>query len=294
MSDWIAIDAMSYAMGSEAFYPEEGPVHEVSVDAFLLARAPVTNAEFAAFVAATGWVTVAERPLDPADFEVRLESTQPGSLVFTPTSGPVDLDDWRHWWRWVPGASWRRPFGPGSDLSRKDDHPVVQVCHADADAYAAWAGARLPSEVEWEAAARGGLSGATYAWGEQPHGQPELRANTWQGRFPYDNRGALGFAGTSPVGTFAPNSFGLVDMIGNVWEWTSSPWTDRHRPSVEVEASSCACSPSAAPAPGRLVLKGGSHLCSPDYCLRYRPAARSPQDPHSATTHIGFRLARSA
>ena len=286
----VRLDGGAFQMGS-GFYPEEGPVHEGWVAPFSIDTHAVTNDQFATFVADTDYVTVAERPLDPALFPgAELESLEPGSLVFTATTGPVDLRDWRQWWAWVPGASWREPHGRGSSLDGLGQHPVVQVAFEDASAYAAWAGKRLPSEMEWEFAARGGLVGATYAWGEEPNG-PELRANSWQGRFPYINTGAAGWVGTSPVGTFAPNAFGLFDMTGNTWEWTGDLWTDQHIPMEQA----CACGPSGETAEGiaQRVLKGGSHLCAPEYCLRYRPAARSPQADDSATTHIGFRCAQS-
>jgi sulfatase modifying factor 1 len=219
----------------------------------------------------------------------------PGSLVFRPTSGPVDLRDWRQWWDWVPGANWRHPFGPDSGIEDRLDHPVVQVAYPDAAAYAHWAGRRLPTEAEWEYAARGGAT-TTYAWSDDVALGGQLMANTWQGRFPYRNDGALGWVGTSPVGTFPANGFGLVDMIGNVWEWTTTQFSAHHRLDGPVE--SCCGPPGAAwPATSDLApdptinqtLKGGSHLCAPEYCLRYRPAARSPQSQDSATTHIGFR-----
>lgn len=289
MTDWIRLEGAAFRMGSEDFYPEEGQVHEARVEPFELSRYAVTNREFAAFVDATGYVTVAERELDPADFPgAELASLEPGSLVFTPTDGPVDLRDWRQWWRWIPGASWRHPRGPGSDLSGRDEHPVVQVAFEDATVYAAWAGGRLPTEVEWEFAARGGLDGATFAWGDEPN--DGTRANSWQGRFPYDNTGAgtEGWVYTAPVGSFPPNGYGFHEMTGNTWEWTSSAWSSRH----EV-ASHCGCGPKGdASDAGQRVLKGGSHLCAPEYCLRYRPAARSAQTEDSATTHIGLRVAR--
>jgi formylglycine-generating enzyme len=310
-ADLVRIDGGTFRMGSEHFYPEEGPVVEVTVAPFEICRTQVTNREFARFVDATGYVTTAERAPDPDEFPgADPEVLVPGSLVFTPTEGPVDLRDWRQWWRWQPGASWRHPAGPGSSLDGIEDHPVVQVSFEDAAAYAAWAGLRLPTEAEWEIAARGGLDGATYTWGGEA--QDGTRANTWQGRFPYLNTGAGSgsWVGTAPVGSFPPNGFGLLDMAGNVWEWTTEPWTDQHRrPALAVSrpehACTCGCGPSdgrspadgrshadAGAAPERLVLKGGSHLCAPEYCLRYRPAARSPQTPDSSTTHIGFRCAR--
>ena len=206
-------------MGSTSFYPEEAPIHTVTVDAFAVERHPVTNAQFAEFATATGYVTVAEQPIDPALYPgADPAGLQPGAMVFRPTAGPVDLRDWRQWWVWVPGASWRHPFGPDSDVADRADHPVVQVAYPDAAAYARWAGRRLPTEAEWEYAARGGAT-TTYVWGdeEKPGGKP--MANTWQGRFPYRNDGALGWVGTSPVAAFPPNGFGLFDMVGNVWEF---------------------------------------------------------------------------
>ncbi len=293
MSDtgFVALPGGAFTMGSDRHYPEEAPSREVTVAGFEIGATAVTNAQYAAFVDATGYVTVAERPPDPADLPgADPADLVPGSLVFRATDGPVDLRDWRRWWAWVPGAWWRRPRGPESDLSDRADHPVVQVAHEDAVAYATWTGARLPTEAEWEYAARGGLEGATYAWGEEAN-DGGRHANTWQGRFPYRNDGAAGWRGTASVGSFAPNGFGLHEMTGNTWEWTSTAWTRSHR-----VAPACACSP--APDAGGTdgaevrVLKGGSHLCAPEYCLRYRPAARSPQSTDSATTHLGFRCVR--
>lgn len=274
-------------MGSTSFYPEEAPVHTATVAGFAVERHPVTNAQFAEFVAATGYVTVAEQPLDPALYPgVAPADLQPGALVFSPSTGPVDLRDWRQWWDWSPGASWRHPFGPGTGVDDKADHPVVQVAHPDAAAYARWAGRRLPSEAEWEYAARAG-STSTYAWGDEVTPGGRLMANTWQGRFPYRNDGALGWNRTSPVGTFPANDFGLVDMIGNVWEWTATQYTAHHR--LDEPVKSC-CTPTGLADPTvNQTLKGGSHLCAPEYCHRYRPAARSTQSQDSATTHIGFR-----
>lgn len=304
----LHIPAGEFRMGSEDFYPDEGPAHQVRVLPFDLDDRPVTNADFAVFVAATGYVTVAERPLDPVEFpDLPPGDLAPGALVFTPSPGPVDLGDWRQWWHWSPGACWRHPLGPASSLEGKEDHPVVQVSFADAAAYAAWTGKRLPDEAEWEFAARGGLSDAfSYAWGNEVRPDGVLMANTWQGRFPYLRTGANGWKGTSPVGTFPANGYGLSDMIGNVWEWTSTYYAARHAVEATAPADDaaggCACTPhrdrapeSAEPGSGvpRRVLKGGSHLCAPEYCLRYRPAARSPQAEDTATSHIGFRCARS-
>ncbi|WP_431235265.1 formylglycine-generating enzyme family protein [Mycolicibacterium psychrotolerans] len=286
LTELVEVPGGAFRMGSTSFYPEEAPIHTVTVDAFAIERHPVTNAQFAEFVAATGHVTVAEKSLDPALYPgVPQADLQPGALVFRPTAGPVDLRDWRQWWHWAPGANWRAPFGPGSDIADKADHPVVQVAYPDAAAYARWAGRRLPTEAEWEYAARAG-STTDYAWGAEPTVDGSLMANTWQGRFPYCNDGALGWTGTSPVGTFPPNGFGLVDMIGNVWEWTTTRFSAHH---LLNQKNGC-CPPPTEPDPAvSQALKGGSHLCAPEYCHRYRPAARSPQSQDTSTTHIGFR-----
>ena len=289
----ISVPGGAFRMGSEDFYPEEGPITHRTVASFELDRAPVTNAQFADFVGDTGYVTVAEIAPDPHFFpDADPTLLVPGSLVFRRTEGPVDLRDWRQWWEWTPGAQWRHPHGRKSDLIDKAEHPVVQVAFHDANAYAHWAGKRLPTEDEWEFAARGGLDGATFAWGNST--PDRLMANIWQGDFPWRNVGAAGWFGTSPVGSFDPNGYGLVDMIGNTWEWTSQAWTPRHSPSsIYPVKEGCTCGPALDGPRRSRVLKGGSHLCAPEYCLRYRPAARSQQDEDSATTHIGFRCARS-
>jgi formylglycine-generating enzyme required for sulfatase activity len=268
-------------MGSEEFYPEERPVREVSVDGFWIDVHPVTVAEFRRFAKATGHVTVAERTPERADYpDADPQLLVPGSLVFRPTRGPVDLRDFSNWWAYVPAACWRSPEGGGSDAYTRARHPVVHVAYEDAAAYAAWAGKTLPTEAEWERAARGGLDGKRFAWGDEF--DPRL-ANTWQGEFPWQNLLTDGFAGTSPVGSFPPNGYGLYDVTGNVWEWTTD-WFEGHAPSSPC----CAGSDPGAEIPRR-VIKGGSHLCAPNYCLRYRPAARQAEAVDTSTSHIGFR-----
>jgi formylglycine-generating enzyme len=303
--EMIDIGAGRFLMGSEQFYPEEAPVREVAVSAFAIDRGPVTVARFARFVQDTGYVTVAERPPDPAEYpDADPSLLVDGSIVFQPTPGPVSLDDPDQWWAYVPGADWRHPWGPRSDNSGRADHPVTHVAYEDAEAYAAWAGKRLPSEAEWEFAARGGLEGAVFAWGDEQEPNGELMANFWQGEFPWRNTGAKRWRGTSPVGLFPANGYGLHDVTGNVWEWTSDYYSARGA-GADAAASPC-CAPADprvdSPAgsfdvgrPGahipRRVIKGGSHLCAPTYCLRYRPAARQPEAVDTSTSHIGFRCA---
>ncbi|HTO64738.1 MAG TPA: formylglycine-generating enzyme family protein [Bradyrhizobium sp.] len=300
-ADEVWIPGGTFVMGSDRHYPEEAPTHRVTVDGFWMDAHTVTNADYAAFVAATGYVTVAERPLDPRDYPDAVpELLKPGALVFRKASGPVDKRDLKNWWRYVPGADWRHPLGPGSGIENLENHPVVHVAYEDAEAYAAWAGKALPTEAEWEFAARGGLEGATYCWGEEfePGGKP--MANTWQGEFPWQNLLKDGFERTAPVGSFPPNGYGLFDMAGNVWEWTSDWFAARH----SADAAKACCvpkNPRGGPIEGsyeprqpnvripRKVVKGGSFLCSPSYCMRYRPAARQPQMIDSAMSHIGFR-----
>ncbi len=300
--DMVWLPGGTFRMGSDHHYPEEAPAHEVTVAGFWIDRTPVTNRQFEAFVAATGYTTVAEIAPRAEDYPGALpELLQPGSLVFTPTPGPVRLDDWTQWWRWIFGADWRHPTGPGSSLDELWDHPVVQLALADVEAYCAWAGTELPTEAEWEYAAWGGNSGHEFAWGDDLEPGGRHMANVWQGPFPHANSGADGFIRTSPVGHFPANGFGLFDMIGNVWEWTADWWTARHAPArsccgsdrgrLDPRAASIDPAMPDIPIPRR-VLKGGSHLCAPSYCRRYRPAARHAQAIDSASTHIGFRTIR--
>jgi len=302
--DMVWVSGGSFQMGSEDFYSEERPLQRVEVDGFGIDRYPVTASQFRRFVRETGYVTVAERPLDPSDFPgADPRDLVPGSLVFHKTAGPVDLDDVRAWWDYMPGAYWRRPGGKGTTINGRDRHPVVHIAYEDAVAYAAWAGKELPTEAEWEYAARGGLEGAIFSWGNDhlPGGRP--MANSWQGEFPWQNLKLDGYEGTSPVGSFPPNGHGLYDMCGNVWEWTCDPFIV---PGAATVDSPC-CAPrnpqetsperaSTLGEPGehirRKVIKGGSHLCAPNYCLRYRPAARQAETVDTSTSHIGFRCVR--
>ena len=296
----VLIAGAQFQMGSEEFYPDERPVHDRMVRSFWIDRCEVTNEQYQEFVGSTGYVTVAERDLDAAAFPgADPADLVPGALVFTPTPGPVDLGDWRNWWRWTPGASWRSPFGPDSSIDDRMQHPVVHVAFEDAVAYADWAGLRLPTEAEHEFAARGGVDGARFAWGDEPYPGSLPQANTWLGHFPYDNRGV---GSTATVGSYPANGYGLLDMIGNVWEWTSDYYTPRHirfsdKPVDRGKRRNLLAVASAEeglPGIPRRVLKGGSFLCSPEYCLRFRPAARSPQAEDTGMSHVGFRCARDA
>ncbi len=290
VKNMVAILGDAFRMGSDRFYPEETPVREVSVGGFWIDRHPVTVAEFRRFVKDTGYVTSAEQAPAAEDYpDADPDLLVPGSLVFRKTGGPVPLDDYRNWWAWVPRADWRHPEGPGSTVGGRERHPVTHVTHADATAYAAWAGKSLPTEAEWEYAARGGLDQATYTWGDDFAPKGRLMANTWQGEFPWQNLLLDRYEGTSPVETYPPNGYGLYDMAGNVWEWTDDWFA--HRPRAGRPACCAPQTPRAAdgePFPRR-VIKGGSHLCAPNYCLRYRPAARQGEAIDTSTGHIGFR-----
>jgi formylglycine-generating enzyme len=291
----------TFRMGSEDFYPEERPVHEVSVEGFWMDRCAVTNAQFERFVDSTGYVTLAERPINAADFPgAPAENLVPGSMLFQKGAGAVNLKDYKNWWAWAPGTSWRHPHGPRSSLEGFELHPVVHVAYEDAEAYARWRSKDLPTEAEWEFAARGGLDGKKFTWGNEHFPSGQAMANSWQGEFPWQNLLLDGYEGTAPVGSFPPNGYGLLDMAGNVWEWTS----DWYVPRLADEPRVC-CGPTVNPRvvvpdksydPGqpqfripRKVVKGGSFLCAPNYCLRYRPAARQPQMLDTGMSHIGFR-----
>ena len=290
-----------FTMGSEKFYPEEAPSRKVRVDAFLIDETPVTNADFAHFVEATGYRTFAEIAPDPRDYPGMLpHMAQAGSAVFNRTATPVDTSDPSQWWSYVFGADWRHPLGPDSSLDGLEDHPVVHVAFQDVEAYAAWAGKAIPTEAEWEFAARGGLEGKEFAWGDELAPDGAMMANFWQGLFPYANQLLDGWERTSPVRAYVPNGYGLYDMIGNVWEWTK----DWYAPAKSERKAKGACCIPANPRGGlkndsyepgtraripRKVLKGGSHLCAPSYCQRYRPAARHPEPIDTTTSHVGFR-----
>jgi len=287
VTDFGWIPPQTAVVGSDDHYPEEGPAREVTVDGFWMQRHPVTNAQFGEFVTATGYLTVAERPIDPDEHPgAPAENLVPGSMVFRRTDGPVDLRHLNLWWRWTPGASWERPRGPRSSVRGREDHPVVHIAFEDAAAYARWAGYDLPTEPQWEVAARGGLAHAVYTWGDEPEGRRERLANYWHGEFPYLPE--TGYGQSTPVGSFPPNAYGLHDMAGNVWEWTSD-WYGATR-----DVQPCCAADSHDPdqpqfAVPRKVIKGGSFLCADSYCKRYRPAARRPQHVDTGMSHIGFR-----
>jgi formylglycine-generating enzyme required for sulfatase activity len=298
----VWIPGGTFRMGSDKHYPEEAPVHRVSVDGFWMQPTTVTNRQFRAFVEATGHITFAEKAPDPKDYPGALANMlKAGSLVFKAPGRPVDLRDWGQWWNFEFGANWRRPYGRNTTNRGLDDHPVVHVAYQDALAYARWLNADLPTEAEWEFAARGGLDGAEYAWGDtglNPEGRE--MCNIWQGQFPNENLKLDGYERTAPVGSFPPNGYGLFDMTGNVWEWTSDFYAPRH---TEEPAKACCIpkNPRGAAEDAsfdprqpqvripRRVIKGGSFLCAPNYCRRYRPAARHAEPVDTSTCHLGFR-----
>jgi formylglycine-generating enzyme len=299
VDDVVDIPGGMLRMGSTDFYPEEQPVRDVQIAAFRIDRTLVTNRQFSRFVDATGYVTLAEQPIDPSAYpDAESALLVPGAAVFVAPSRGARLTDFHDWWRYVPGACWRKPEGVKNVFAGRLDHPVTCVAYEDAAAFARWAGKRLPTEAEWEWAARGGLVGATYAWGNEWMPKGKAMANTWRGNFPDRDLRPKGMYRTSCVSSYPPNDFGLFDMIGNVWEWTSS-W---YRSTGDDSVDNRCCSPPADsdddtnPA-GRIprrVLKGGSFLCAANYCARYRPAARQPQTIDTASVHIGFRCAADA
>ncbi|MHB1559900.1 MAG: formylglycine-generating enzyme family protein [Isosphaeraceae bacterium] len=307
----VWIPGGEFVMGTDdaSAWPEEKPAHRVRVDGFWLDRTEVTNAAFRRFVETTGYVTTAEKPPSLDDIMSQVapgtpppdpDSLVPGSLVFTPPAGEVDLRDFSQWWAWVPGANWRHPEGPSSSIGGRDDHPVVHVSWDDAVAYARWAGKRLPTEAQWEFAARGGLDGRPYVWGDEPPSDRHLPANIWQGRFPAVNTAEDGFARTAPVGRFSANGYGLHDMAGNAWEWCSD-WFDRdlYRRRARSGTAVNPIGPEHSndplhPFELRRVQRGGSFLCNDSYCSRYRPSARQGSTPDTGMSHVGFRCAISA
>ena len=296
--DMVWITGAEFLMGSDRHYPEEAPAHRVRVDGFWIDRYAVTNADFERFVDATGYLTLAEQTPDAKDYPgAKPELLKPASVVFEKPDYP-DITNPYTWWRYVLGANWRHPRGPQSSIDGLEDHPVVHVAYQDAQEYAHWRGKELPTEAEWEFAARGGLDGSEFAWGAEFTPAGKYMANTWQGVFPTENHASDGFEWTAPVGSFPPNGYGLYDMIGNVWEWTSD-WYEEHR----MHAGGCCAQEN--PRGGqrersfdprtpqiripRKVMKGGSFLCAANYCRRYRPAARMSQPIDTSTCHLGFR-----
>jgi len=299
-SEMVWISGGMFWMGSDRHYPEEAPEHQVRVDGFWIDRSPVTNRDFEQFVEKTDYVTFAEIPPNPESYPGALpEMLYAGSSVFIKPKERVSMNLY-NWWQFLRGADWRHPFGPTSSLEGLEMHPVVHIAYCDAEAYAKWAGKTLPTEAEWEFAARGGLDRAAFAWGEELLSDGRYMANTWQGEFPWNNLRSDGYESTSPVEAFPPNGYGLHDMIGNVWEWTTDWYQPKHD-AVRVKACCIPHNPRGAAEEGsydpreadlkipRKVLKGGSHLCAPNYCQRYRPAARFPQPVDTSTSHIGFR-----
>ena len=301
---WVPEGTFLMGTNDKESFPNERPAHLVQVHGFWMDEHDVTNAEFSKFVKATGYVTTAERKIDWEELKKEVPPGTPkpdesalaaGALVFTPTAGPVPLSDLSAWWRWVRGANWRHPEGPESSILGRENHPVVQVSWHDAVAYAQWAGKRLPTEAEWEFAARGGLESKRYVWGDEFKPGGQYMANTWQGLFPVTNTAEDGYVGTSPVGSFPANGYGLYDMAGNVWQWCS----DWYRVDANIEAASKnVCRDPRGPTesydPGdpyapKRVVKGGSFLCNPSYCESYRPSARRGTPPDTGSSHTGFR-----
>jgi formylglycine-generating enzyme required for sulfatase activity len=306
----VWIKGSSFSMGGDNSQagPDEYPKHRVKVNSFWIDKTEVTNAQFRKFVAATGYITTAERKPDWEELKKTLPPGTPklpdsvlvpAALVFSPTAGPVDLNDYSQWWRWVPGANWKHPEGPGSNIKGKDNYPVVQVSWYDAMAYCKWAGKRLPTEAEWEFAARGGLENNIYPWGNEPVNEGKPKANSWEGKFPYYNEQKDGYLTAAPIGSFAPNGYGLYDMAGNVWEWCSD-WYDAHY--YQTLASAVVTNPQGPaksfdpedPYTPKKSLRGGSFLCNDSYCSGYRAARRMKSSPDTGLEHTGFRCVKDA
>ena len=297
----VWIEGGEFRMGSDAF-PDALPIHRVAVDGFWIDSTEVTNAQFARFVAQTHYVTVAERVPRAEDYPgAPPENLVAGSVVFTPPGHDVPLDDHYQWWAYVHGADWRHPEGPNSSIDDRMDHPVVHVAYQDVEAYAEWADKRVPTEAEWEFAARGGLDGKPYTWGDEFQPGGKFMANTYQGSFPNRNTGEDGFVATSPVRAFPPNGYGLYGMAGNVWEWTA----DWYRPDTYAKRASTGVvvhNPTgpadsfdpSEPGVAKRVHKGGSFLCTDQYCARYMPGGRGRGVVDTGTNHLGCRLVRDA
>ncbi|WP_204104755.1 MULTISPECIES: formylglycine-generating enzyme family protein [Spirulina sp. CCY15215] len=289
--DMVWVKGGTFQMGSEKHYKEEKGVSKVKVTGFCIDQYEITNAQFAQFVKETGYITLAERPLSAEEFpNLSEEQRSPGSIVFIPPQGKQQVRE-LSWWHWVPGADWQHPTGPNSNIAEKDNYPVVQVAYKDAIAYAKWAGKSLPTEAQWEFAAQGGLEGKEFTWGNTYSAK---KANTWQGIFPYQNTEEDGYLSSAPIGSFAPNNYDLYDMAGNVWEWTQD-WYRMGHQNKTSDVDPIVSNPEDSfdprePGAAKHVIKGGSYLCAPNYCSRYRPAAREAQAPDTGTSHIGFRL----
>ncbi|MBA4136015.1 MAG: sulfatase-modifying factor protein [Opitutus sp.] len=297
-----SVDPRTEICGGNEPMDDARPLHRVRVSGFWMDRTEVTNVQFRAFVDATGYLTTAEKAPSAEDFPgVPAALLVAGSLVFSPPTSPVPLDDFRAWWRYVAGANWRNPDGPGSDLRGRDDYPVVHVSYADAVAYADWAGKRLPTEAEWEFAARGGKAGLPYTWGRELQPEGKWQANIWQGRFPAENTTADGFIGAAPVGRYAPNRFGLHDLAGNVWEWCSD-WYQADAYRERAARDEPIMNPTGPresfdplePGVSKRVQRGGSFLCSDQYCTRYWVGSRGRGEPDSSASHVGFRCVADA
>ncbi len=308
LNPMVLVPAGEFRMGADddTGMPDEYPKHLVKIDSFWIDEHEVTNAEFAAFVQATGYVTTAEKPVSkeelmqsmpPGSPEPDSLMLLPGSLVFVPTKGPVDLNDVSQWWSFERGADWRHPEGPGSNIDGKEHYPVVQISWDDAQAYAKWAGKRLPTEAEWEYAARGGLNEQPFPWGAEPPQIGKAKANIWNGHFPYENTQTDGFYNTAPVKSFPANGYKLYDMAGNVWEWTAdwydNTWYSREKSGVHNPQGSNTPNDPAEPNSPKRVIRGGSFMCSDEYCRGYRVSARMKTTPTSGLSNLGFRCAKS-